>query len=197
MYRKAKAKTILTVAAKITPYFPCVCTTGRCEMHWICPTTEDKSTCQTCWIDLETTKRKLDDCNGSPDLFITDNATLRGEKVCSCVSVRLMQRERGTCRQRVRERERSITGFALSAQCSVTGARLVQRALWRYITRSFSVSKFVSAFCVWLYEIVLDIWRKGGKDSLEQLTYQWIKHLKAISLRTFIQNTKQSVQRVL
>lgn len=44
---------------------------------------------------------------------------------CSCVSVRLVQRENG-----------SITGLTLSAQCGVTGGRLVSP--WRYITRAFS-----------------------------------------------------------
>lgn len=49
--------------------------------------------------------------------------------------------------ERERQRDRSA-GLALSAQCTITGVRLVQRALWRYITRSFSNSTFVFLFSV-------------------------------------------------
>lgn len=85
------------------------------------------STCQTCRIDLKTTKKKHDDCTDSLDLFITDNGKLSGES--ALVSAR------DWCGEREREKRIEID---LSVQCSRTRVRLVQRSLWRYTTRSVS-----------------------------------------------------------
>lgn len=45
---------------------------------------KNKSTWETCWIDVKTRKRKLDDCTSSLDLSIIDSNTLRGEGVFMC-----------------------------------------------------------------------------------------------------------------
>lgn len=119
------------------------------------------------------------------------------------------ERETWGDRDRKKERKRSISGLTLSAQCSMTRLRLLQRALKRYITRSFSWSLCICSYC-WLkhYQMAPDVkknWecahtKKKICDTtgpFGQLTYQWIKHLKSISLGAFIQNPKEGVQGVL
>lgn len=161
---------------------------GCCEMHWICPT------CPLVRLILKPLKGNLMPAPTCYPLLINDNVTLRGERVFMC------QCETDV----VRESHRSL---ALSAQCSQTRVRLVQWALWRYITRSFSDNRLAFLFSDSnTVRLPLTYKGKGQTENTErsteitvplELTYQGIKHLEPISLRAFIQNTKESVQGVL
>lgn len=159
----------------------------------------------------KTTKRKLDDCAGSLALFIIDNATLRRESVCSCVGVRLMWRERRieTEGKGGRERERSITRSISAVQRNQgeIGSASSEALHHQIFLQQLAC---VSVCCV-LTETLWDCARHMKKKRkqriqkdqwkwtrlFEQLTYQWIKNLEPVSLRAFIQNTKESVQGIL
>lgn len=167
---------------------------GCCEMHWICLTTEHKSCCQDGRMDRATTKRKHDAWNDLFPLLVDDNVTLRGEHVFMCQSE--------TDGAWETEREPSITRSISAVRCNqgeIGLARSVAPHRQIFLQQSVCVSVFVT-------QTRWD-WRKRTKRKYEvymgigvpwqQFTYQRIKHLEPISLRAFIQNTKESVQSVL
>lgn len=162
---------------------------GCCEMHWICPTTEQKSWCQTGQIDRGTTNRKLDACKDLLPLLSDDNGTLRGEHVFMC--------QCETDGARGRAIDHSL--YQRSAAREIGLVRSVELHRQIFLRQSVPVTVF------WLKRGEAE--GKGHRENIkftwkisvpiQQLTYQRIKHLEPVSLRAFIQNTKESVQSVL
>lgn len=176
----------------ITPYFPCV----QVVVEWT-EFVESQKIKSTCQIDLKTTKRKLDDCTSSLDLFITDNAMLRVESVFMC------RRETDVETERQRERDRSM-------------ASLYQRSAawpgWDWFSELWSVTSLdlfpPVGLCFCFLCLTQILWKENRKQKIQKrsmeitralrlITYQRIKHLKPVSMWAFIQNTKKSVQGIL
>lgn len=134
--------------------------------------------------------------------------------MCLCVSVKLIWRERETWgdrdrkKERKREKDRS-PGSHYQLSAAWPGWDCFSE-LWSVTSLDLSLGVCVSALTVdsntirWLL-----MWRKTENAHTHkkkicdttgpfgQLTHQWIKHLKSISLGAFIQNPKEGVQGVL
>lgn len=141
---------------------------------------------------------------------------MRGESVLVCQCETDLERERDMRRQRQKEREKErkrerdrSPGSHYQLSAAWPGWDCFSE-LWSVTSLDLSLGVCVSALTVdsntirWLL-----MWRKTENAHTHkkkicdttgpfgQLTHQWIKHLKSISLGAFIQNPEEGVQGVL